>query len=306
MKNTSQSKITSDSTWAILGALRFFLATVVLFCHLYASNFREEFLGIYTLSGYVAVICFLVVRRFIRIYPIYALSILSCIFLHKWIANDNYTFANVLQNLFFLNGITTNSIIANGPIWSLAIEVLFYIFTPLLKRLSTTSVIAIAAASLCFYLLYHGQKDIKNLLWGGGAALLFWAWLVGYIVHEIKKPICRSVIIAVIFFPVFVYKPMFLDKLWFVTVGITVIAFALTNVNLNAKIKNAMSYLGDLSYPLYIIHFPILIGVTIISVIRGIPASWWYAMTASFLISVVVDMVYDKPVKKVLKKFLEV
>lgn len=113
-------------------------------------------------------------------------------------------------------------------------------------------------------------------------------------------------IIAVIFFPVFVYKPMFLDKLWFVTVGITVIAFALTNVNLNAKIKNAMSYLGDLSYPLYIIHFPILIGVTIISVIRGIPASWWYAMTASFLISVVVDMVYDKPVKKVLKKFLKV
>lgn len=324
MRNTNKNSITSDSTWAILGALRFFLALIVLFCHLYSSNFREEFLGLYKLSGYVAVMCFLVVsgfsisasydqnpkgfyrRRFIRVYPIYVLSILSCLFVHKWIVGDNYTFANVLQNLFFLNGITTNSIIANGPIWSLAIEVLFYLATPLLKRLSTSSIALIAASSLGLYLTYHGQKDIKNLLWGGGAALLFWAWLLGYLAHQIKNPVYRGGLIATVFFPVFIFKPMFLDEFWYVTVGVTVGAFMLVNMNLSAKIKNALSYLGDISYPLYIIHFPIFIGITIISVVRGIPAPWWYAMIASVLISVVVDMVYDKPAKKFLKKLLKV
>jgi len=50
MKNTSQSSTTSDSTWAILGALRFFLAFIVLSAHanMFAwSNFLRFFGGFF-------------------------------------------------------------------------------------------------------------------------------------------------------------------------------------------------------------------------------------------------------------------
>ena len=67
-------------------------------------------------------------KRFVRIYPIYLLSLLVTLI----IGTTKYQWLTILSNLVFTNVFFSNVMLDNGPVWSLHYEVIFYLlFIPI-------------------------------------------------------------------------------------------------------------------------------------------------------------------------------
>src|SRR5262249_28952866 len=87
-----------------------------------------------------------------------------------------------IQNLFFGQLLTGEYVGTNGPVWTLAVEAVFYAAAPLFLRLRRrTLLVMIACSGIAFIvherwrLTYYSQcGSARNLL------LLGWPWLLGF------------------------------------------------------------------------------------------------------------------------------
>jgi len=135
--------ITTDK-WSLLALMRFALAAIVMVAHLEVHHLAslhvlsiiphfgafEAVLGFLLISGFSIGSSYrkepdgFLKRRALRIYPVYiGALVLACIAVPQ--AFDLHLASTVLQNLVFLNQITTDVSLV-GPAWSLALEVWLY------------------------------------------------------------------------------------------------------------------------------------------------------------------------------------
>jgi peptidoglycan/LPS O-acetylase OafA/YrhL len=158
------------------------------------------------------------------------------------------------------------------PAWSLSIEVAFYAMAPLLQRLSLNVLLALSGLSLLAFFGLHlligtflatlvFQKTVFFHAFG-----MFWAFACGWIAYTNAHRIWLMLIFAVSGpLAVASYPPFFNIDGWISLVATLVswfvvvpVLFMPPSLNLRSSIATALSYLGDLAYPLYLSHYPVM------------------------------------------------
>jgi len=281
--------------------LRFSFAAIVFLVHAYRLTGNDD-LAFFSrfLSSDLAVECFFVVSGFLifmsyeysptlrtyfekrvrRIYPAYFVVVVLCAVLGAMVSEHAFSayflspdlYRYLAANLVFLNFLhptlpgvfVENPLVAvNGALWTLKIEVMFYLSVPLLvwffRKIGLWQGLSLAYLASCayFYLMSvaaarHGgvyvelQRQLPGQLMyfiAGGALyyyfdslMNYWKWLL---------------LAAIAFFLIeYAYHPGMFDA---AMVGIGVVYLACKFPYMG----NFGKY-GDFSYGVYILHFPIL------------------------------------------------
>jgi peptidoglycan/LPS O-acetylase OafA/YrhL len=318
--------------WPLLGAVRFFLALIVACSHVYWVDRTSAVIEFGRLSGLAAVIGFLVLsglsiaasyerervgyysRRAIRILPLYVLAIVFSALCTRitgpvvFVDGPRYdppSWGDAPANLVFAQGFFADSIVTNPVVWTLSIEVFFYAITPMLARLTSFALAAICAASFALFAAapYFEHPFYGEMRHGAGAAMLGWAWLLGFVVFRLPNRILGGAVVAVVCIAALSLNPdgLLRMRLWGVTLGIVAAAMAFgPEIHATPRVSKAMGFLGDISYPLYLFHVPLYLLLSGM----GVPRLGGFVICAALLAAILLDRYYDKPIKRALKQRL--
>ncbi len=325
----SASPRNPEHPWALLAILRFGLALIVLGSHAPVAGFHcapLEWLA--TLGPQQAIIAFFLIsgysighsvqkepdgylkRRVFRIYPVYlsclAVGLLPYLWCRDWVTVGNGVIglpplrSTLLPSLLLVQCLGWPVAGVLGSAWSLSIEWLFYLVAPLLVRTRTLAIIAATIVSAAAMLIYPHVASIsalpyRSLPYGLPVLIAGWAWLAGFLLH--RKHGDRRLQIAVLLLAATVSLAS-TDR-YFVKPGVFVIALAVATICFGGKMRMArepaklFSYLGDLSYPLYLLHLPVYILIYN----RWHATSWIIYIGATFALSAVILHGVDKPLR---------
>ncbi|MFZ4835748.1 acyltransferase family protein [Rouxiella sp. Mn2063] len=272
------------------------------------------------------------VNRGLRLYPV-NIALLVLMFLFYFFSGINsyltlslpdqsipLTVASFFSNIFFFGAelITFNHIenwsYVNPQIWSLSLELYFYILAPLIVSRSIKIIFAIAMASFALR-VYLNISDFPPVPWRYfffPSDIVF--FLIGVIAHRTKdatKNIGRMDLILIIrwvslisvsiilfnkqFWPIARDFDSISSWVFFVCVAMAVpLLFSITKKN---KIDN---FLGHLSYPVYLGHMFI---VTIVyNYAKDSPDKGAITLFFSLVMAISLYFLVDKPIEKLRKK----
>jgi len=150
--DTSRIEIPYLYTYGFYGVQLFFVISGFIICSVAEKeNFnRKNFL----------------IKRFFRIYPLYAIFCISSFFAAKinlfWLGGHDYSFLTLLKSIAIIPQ-------KEGPIyavgWSLEHEIIFYIITALLIPLGGIRLLAVVIGIMAITSRYYGQDwDYKLLI----------------------------------------------------------------------------------------------------------------------------------------------
>jgi peptidoglycan/LPS O-acetylase OafA/YrhL len=319
--------------------LRFVFAFVVFLFHAHALSGAQE-LAIFSkyLSSDIAVKSFFVVSGFLifmsyensgsvsgyfgkrirRIYPAYAFVILASVMLggifSSYGLSDYLSLAllkYIIANLLFLNFLQpdlpglflSNSLQAvNGALWTLKIEVMFYLLVPLavmaFTRLGRLPVLMVMYVGSVIYSAAMGALAAQS---GSGLYLELQRQLPGqlcffvagaagyYYFHYLSRyalPLMATAVAA------------FMLQLWLPWIVVQPLALGIVVVYVACifpRLGNFGRY-GDFSYGIYIVHFPILQLLIAYGAFEGAP--WLALLTAMAIVMVAAILLWhfiEKP-----------
>lgn len=330
-----------------MGIFRFYLASIVALTHLAIEIgvYKNQFIGLnldagdavnifFFISGFIIPLAyvkkynfnnFLVsynyffLARIIRIFPIYFLSILLIYFDYKFLniiklsqhspfRYDNIN--NIILELFLLKEYYS----LNSPAWSLNVEFRWYLIIPIYIFLSnflkkkTIKIIFYLNTIIIFSLLFYFFKNLfllKSLWYFFGGLITFKIFSI----IKINKFNLRTNILILL--PLILIS-FFLSKQFSLFIHLIVTFVLCLSINYKNKFD---SILGDLSYPIYILHMPIMIIIYLqvnkYLQIFLLSNNIFYNFTSFFisylilvLICLIVNLVYQNPIDKLKKKYL--
>ncbi|MCW3060141.1 MAG: acyltransferase 3 [Capsulimonas sp.] len=300
----------SDGQWAVLAAVRFLLAFIILIDHagpwvgipdwLYSLEtcvgHPAAMIGFFLISGYS--ICHSVQRpegfyrrRLTRIYPLYITSIVIAAipFLlfgfafetRSSIIHAPRTVWPFIGHALFLQGVASDWIMTNTALWSLSVEVIYYLFAPLFHRQKSRVLLIFTAASTAAYLGRNalGLKISPHGAHGETAALLLWCWLLGFLAYRHRQERWMQILLivgATALLPL--YQPGSNPEFGAGLICAVCFAILFSPPALNARFAKVALYLGDVSYPLYVLHFPLMLLLTV-----GLPWLPWWSVLAGII-----------------------
>lgn len=258
-------------------------------------------------------------RRVERIYPVYIVSIIITCFVYSQTINISWAVI-LLVNIIFLNQLVIETSFV-GPAWSLALEVWLYILAPLFLRLNYKTLLYLIGISLCCHTFYtigrslYDWKFYAGTNYGINLFCLSSTWIVGFglAIHK-ERLLLFARTVAIIFiwnvtitsglqllyrikhneFEVFINTdllPLVLKAICLCIVYCVVVYNSkLPKVSLLTK--NIFNFLGNISYPLYLIHHPVLDELKK-NGIRNAPIMIASALIASSLVYFIFDF-YSK------------
>jgi len=282
-----------------LDLLRLMLASLVVILHLsditgdaLISNYSVffEFLSSRAVSGFFIVSGFLIYmsyekshslvdyywKRFLRIFPAYFILIMGfsifLFFQSEFDARSYFSydlFDYIFFNLIFLNfispelpGVFSDSLIkaVNGSLWTLKIEVMFYIMVPLLYKISSKFnpllvMFSVFIMSVVYVEILNGlYLDTGNGFYHKlsyqlpGQLMYFVSGILAYLYYGfIKKYSLYFLVMAIC---IFYFNIVMVDALALTVFLIFLFMFLPFSFD--------FSKIGDLSYGVYIFHFPII------------------------------------------------
>lgn len=278
----------TQTSWEILAILRFFLAFIVLSGHLTWFTGHDGWIaGFDAFGGKAAVVGFLLIsgysiaaslereadgfyrRRFLRVYPLYFCAVIFAFTLEILTGGllrlpgreiDSLGWATAAGNLVFLQTFAVKPIQFDGPLWSMAIEVFYYLLAPLFARLDRRSLLTLVAVSLvCSAQPKHSDWGVAYFVLSKFNALNYlWCWLLGFLLWRERSPLVVG--FALIGVPLMMLDANTPEPLAVVTYALTLSALIVARrLAIPAAAKSLANYLGDVSYPLYVFHLPALI-----------------------------------------------
>lgn len=250
----------------------------------------ESILGFLLISGYSIGASYLkepdgfLWRRVKRIYPVYlaALALVCVVYVME---KGSFPAAwDLVANVLFLNQVVTSTSLV-GPAWSLSLEFWLYCLTPLLFLASDKALQRMVLVSFVAYCIYTCGRTLFHWNYYSGTAfglnllLLSFIWLAG--LRLARNPLqSRQILtmVSVLFaahialnaviqaafrlkngaLPAFFQADLPAFALQTCTLVLVIWLFARV---LRAQEKGSpsawMRMLGDISYPLYLIHIPV-------------------------------------------------
>jgi peptidoglycan/LPS O-acetylase OafA/YrhL len=307
--------LTRDHAKEQFRLLRFAFAFIVFYYHTHALSGSPELAGLSRwLSADIAVQSFFVVSGFLvfmsyensasvreyfskrarRIYPAYftvvAAAALGGVLITTLPASEYFSAAwlrYVAANLAFLNFLAPelpgvfqgNPLPAvNGALWTLKIEVMFYIAVPVIAwacaRLGRWQILAALYALSVAYVLgadYLAQKTGRELYVQLGRQLpgQLCYFLAGAACYYFRDTFarygrqCFPVALAILLLPLPNAIQTVLEP--------AALGVFITYLAIGARYLGNFGYYGDLSYGIYIIHFPVLQTLIALGVFEGNP-----------------------------------
>lgn len=305
-----------NANWSTLAGCRFFLAFVVLCVHIESFDPATAISFVALFDGKAAVVGFLVIsgfsvtrsldrnsksfllRRLIRIYPAYFVSIIAAavlqIFSRQYQANDLIFQPDNLVtfgcNILMLQMYACKAIDYNPVIWSLSIEFSFYILIFILRSRSSILLFAAAISVLHFMLprdlsdaWYYQQLMKLNML------RYLWPFLLGVYLSRSNSKVMLTLTCLLGSFAVGL-SPTTPAVLAPLTFALTIFAIGAATMGIGRP-SLIVDYLGDVSYPLYLMHIPVMLFLaTIFSI-----TYYWYLMIASMLAALAVFVFVERP-----------
>lgn len=252
-------------------------------------------------------------RRFLRIYPLYACSIfislipflvlgskINLIF-NGVFAQFSLDFQTVIGNLFMMQGFFVQFIGSNPPLWTLSIECCCYLLAPFFVKLSTKALLTLIGLSSILFAIYPyfikleiiqlKVYDYSFLIYGLGFCLLLWAWLLGFLYFREKEKIA---ILIIALGCLLLEQNQVITSRWAILTYVLSASLLIYSSNLKfpPSLLKIFSYLGELSYPLYLFHIPSLIfGYAVLGIEKPIVLVFF-----SLAISMFFDRVIDRVV----------
>lgn len=325
-----------------LDLLRLILATSVIFLHLkhltgvdqlndFFSNF--DFLSVNAVPAFFVVSGFLIfmsfdksrsissyfTNRFLRIYPAYFVLILLCIVISFLIAPvidvdfSKKITAYFFSNIVFLNflhptlpGLFENNPVSvvNGALWTLKVEVMFYLSIPfiyyLVKRYNPVLILFfIYFSSYIYYILLTNFNLIPNynafLAHQLPAQMVYFtSGILFYLYFNVlmsKKYYLLLFSFFVFFFQLDFFTPLAL--------GFIIFYFFMYL----PKFSN-LSRVGDMSYGVYIYHFPVIQLLTQFNLFEKYPfVASFFVFVFTFLLAFFSWHLIEKNALKLKEKF---
>ena len=286
----------SADRWKVLAGLRFFLAWVVFCVHIDMFGFvdpnsvlskillkSKEFGGVAAVIGFLLISGYSIAhsamqnpqgfykRRFIRIYPIYAASmifslvpflLLGSYIKHPIFLSELPDIVTTIGIFALLQGFLVESTTANGVIWTLSLEIFFYLLAPFLVKTKTSIIVALIAISSIAFAAYPYLRLEFYFFMKYGLATIFlgWAWLAGFLYYRIEQSSFTQPLLIILGSTLLSLNPTYGNRLSILTYVLSSLVLIHSgNIQLPKKILNIFNYLGNLSYPLYLLHMPCLI-----------------------------------------------
>jgi peptidoglycan/LPS O-acetylase OafA/YrhL len=322
--------------WALLAALRFFLASVVVCNHYFFVAPFEAALppSIYFLrrfGGTASVLCFFVIsgysigasvdrdckrfyeRRVWRIYPVY-LACLVLAFLPYVVAGTHFTLYNgqqfrfpiqpipVVFALFGLCCIVGAAPGAFGQAWSLTAEILYYAVAPALRKAALPALAALGAGSFVVLCLRGGlyQPNLAGFLYGINPLQLSWVWLLGFGYYRFRDRPTAAPLLACACLILPDWNRAEPYGKWAMLATVLCIAIG-HRVTLASGVRRAFNYFGDVSYPLYLSHLSVL-WCLYLAFPAWMPAHSILYYPAALIVAIVVTHAIDYPARRMARK----
>ena len=316
----------SNDQWTLLAGIRFFLALSVVTCHcnIVIGPIDTKNL-LWTFGGFTAVIGFFIIsgysiahsieqkpegyarRRFVRIYPLYFFSLLFgllpfALFGHMLpLASGEIsqapTPAIFITTLFMLNGVIYLTPVFVHHFWSLNCEALYYCIAPVLRKLSAKKLLFLILLSAELYVAhaYFVSGNYPSEAYGIAAVCLFWAWLMGFAFFRFRKNYKLLFAFALLGTAMLCRYGADEGHMTFVTYFLVVLSLLfIDKIALSSKWVKILNYLGDLSYPLYLTHWTVLILLSRLPLIKlgygAVPICWICAIAVSMIFYHLIDV----------------
>ena len=220
-------------------------------------------------------------RRFCRIYPVLLVA-LAATFICDWLSRHfppvsdklgDTGIVSLLVNIFSLQGVLGKSYGSNGPLWTLSIEVQFYLLYPLFLALivrlgQITTLIALMVLSIVSFFVF--ERNGYQLF-----STFYCSWYLGALVaefevgtlgrsHFILKARCDllygiSFMMLCLGCAIFFGSSYAAFQIWALAFAIFLFAFLKSRRQLGGVAATALRKVGAFSFSLYIIHVPIIV-----------------------------------------------
>ncbi|PTP86656.1 hypothetical protein CWO04_10025 [Vibrio splendidus] len=207
-------------------------------------------------------------KRFLRLYPAYAFTIFifGLIFYLSFDGDSlvNYLFYNAIFLNFMspcvINDVTSDCTV-NGSLWTIKIEVMYYIFVPFLiygfKSSAKRWVYTFGIFSFLFDVYFNYNPNDYYSLLKNQIVFKFYYFSIGVfifsnvnVLNDFKKYIAPFVVLIILIFNFgfshYMIQPFYLASL------LVLLCFYI-------KCLPSLKPVGDLSYSMYLYHYPIII-----------------------------------------------
>ena len=311
----------NSALWPTLGFVRFLLALIVAGGHLAWFTEKGDLVAeLKQFSPLVAVMSFLFLsgysiaasyerdnaqfyfRRALRILPLYvpvvvASACLPIFYPGGVLGLEAPSYYQTVLNLCFAQGFIFPSIDSNPVVWTLSLEVFFYLVAPLLARASNRTLLVLSCVSALAYINVGSFMFVHHpsAMWGLNALLLGWAWILGFWVYRARGN-SASIALAIGFVAVSLQHTG-IQKWWIFTWALPFAALIFSErITLRPAARKSFLFLGDVSYPLYLVHFPLyaLLGAL------DFPKVGALFIMCALLAATILDLAYDKPAKRLI------
>lgn len=299
----------------------------------------------FVLSGFIMIVAYCnsdrvnnaeyLKNRFARIYPLVVLSVLPYFLIA--LKSDRVTFADVLLNLTTLQSwIPGKATAGNYPLWSITIEVFFYLCFPFLfnkfyKKYSFGAIAAVVVAVLALQISVQHYFLYTNVLGSfketeAGHDLIYYfplmhlgQFMAGslgglfYLKHHGEKRnydlpviLCVALLLVLLKFPVLDYHNGVLALVF-----VPLIYFLAANTGFITKLfsNKALVFLGEISFGVYVLQAPVFSLVKLVSQkALKLPGedlvTFWISIVVLMVASAFAHIYVEKPMRNRIKSWL--
>jgi len=219
-------------------------------------------------------------RRFLRIYPAYIVVVLVCTALAPWLPYHYFNLGQVLAHVFMVHNFLKSTIFGlDGVLWSLGVEMQFYLLYPLLlilarrwggmDRCLVFALVLNIAAQLYIGFIKHNGWNPVSVTWS--FPLVTWCdWILGVCVAEayvagrrLFQAQYRWLVFSAVMLAVALdFRTLCSQGFLFGSVFFAVVLQLYLAVRAPLRwFERALIPVGVISYSLYLWHEPLMIEV---------------------------------------------